>query len=146
MKTSAPLGAHVLAQLRADAQNIRATAERKGLTLTSWEEREEIEAAKEHFNLGCWLFYYRHLVYQKDGLRHRIDCARRLFLTGIDNPGYRFFTVFEFGEREFDTIFEMGDGGQVVAGLEQLAREDKTGLIREAMRDLGLKPRQLTIF
>ena len=147
MKTSAPLGARVLAQLRADAQNIRATAKRKGLVLGSlWEEREEMDAAKEHFDLGCWLFYYSRLVGLEDGFNHRIDCARRLLLAGINNPGYKFHTVFEFGEREFDTIFEMGDGGQVVAGLEQLARQDRTGFIREGMRDLGLKPSQLAIF
>lgn len=146
MTERAPLAASVIAQLRADAQNIRATAERKQVTLNDWEERREREAAQEHFDLGCWLFYYRHRIGLEDGIRHRIDCARRLFLAGIKNPGYRFFTVFDFGERQFDTIFEMGDADQVFDGLRELAHQDRTGRIQEGLDYFGCDPRQLSIF
>lgn len=132
-----PLTAEELAALRADAQNIRAAAKRKGVTLDDWDEKRETEAAQQHFNLGCWLHYYSRRVYAAEGLRDRIDCARRIFLAGLQNPGYRFFTVFDFGERNFDTIFEMGDADQVINELRQLAKSDKTGRIAQAFTHFG---------
>lgn len=130
----APLTAKELAILRADSQNIRAAAERKALTLDAREERQETDAAKQYFDLGCWLYYYSRRVYldSAEGLKNRIDCARRIFLAGLNNPGYRFFTVFDFGERQFDTIFEMGDAEQVIDGLRQLAKADQSGRIAQA--------------
>lgn len=134
-----PLTAKELAVLQADAQNIRAAAERKVLTLDAWEEQQETDAAKQHFDLGCWLYYYSRRVYldSAEGLKNRIDCARRIFLAGLQNPGYKFFTVFDFGERNFDTIFEMGDADQVINDLRQLAKIDKTGRIAQAFVYFG---------
>lgn len=130
----APLTASELAQLQADAKDIRAAALRKVVTLDDWDEQQETAAAKKYFPLGCWLFYYSRRVYldNAEGLASRIDCARRIFLAGLTNPGYRFFTVFDFGERHFDTIFEMGDAEQVIDGLRQFAKADQSGLIAQA--------------
>ena len=130
----APLTASELAQLQADAKDIRAAALRKVVTLDAWDERQETAAARSHFALGCWLYYYSRRVYldNAEGLASRIDCARRIFLAGLTNPGYKFFTVFDFGERHFDTIFEMGDAEQVIDGLRQLAKADQSGLIASA--------------
>lgn len=136
----APLTAAVLARLRADAKDVRATARRKNVTLDDWDEKQETAAAKEHFELGCWLHYYNRrigLADNDDGLKDRIDCARRLFLAGLNNPGYAFFTIFDFGERQFDTIFEMGDAEQVISGLRELARNDQTGQIARAFAYFG---------
>lgn len=135
----APLTSKELAVLRADSQNIRAAAERKVLTLDAWEERRETDAAKQHFDLGCWLYYYSRRVYldSEEGLKNRIDCARRIFLAGLTNPGYGFFTVFDFGERQFDTIFEMGDAEQIIDGLRQLAKADQSGRITQAFANFG---------
>lgn len=36
----------------------------------------------------------------------------------------QFFTVFGFGERDFDSLFEMGDADQVVAGLRAMLDSD----------------------
>lgn len=133
----APLTAKELAVLQADAQNIRAAAKRKDVTLDDWDEKRETEAAQQHFDLGCWLHHYSRRVYVAEGLQDRIDCARRIFLAGLTNPGYRFFTVFDFGERHFDTIFEMGDADQVIDGLRQIAKSDKTGRIAQAFTYFG---------
>lgn len=132
-----PLSSSEFAQLRADAQNIRAAAQRKRITLDAWEETQETKAAKSHFDLGCWLFYYSRRVGLEDGIEHRIDCARRIFLAEIQNPGYMFFTVFDFGERQFDTIFEMGDADQVLNALRQLAHQDTSGRIKKAFEFYG---------
>ena len=118
--TKAPLNTAELSTLWRDARNVRATAERKGVTLDACEERRETYIAQNFFEIGCWLFYYSKRVglAGKEGLKARIDCAIRLKKAGIENPGYDFFTVFDFGERTFDTIFEMGDSHQVVNALK----------------------------
>lgn len=135
----APLTNAELNRLSADAKNVRATAQRKALMLDVHEEKRETAMAKEHFGLGCWLYYYSRRVYldSAEGLKHRIDCARRIFLAGFNNPDYNFFTVFDFGERNFDTIFEMGDADQVIDGLRKVARQDNTGRIAQAFANYG---------
>lgn len=130
----APIGARERAQLQRDAADVRATAQRKSITLDAWEERDESDAARRHFELGCWLYWFQTRIYSTDdlGLQARIDCAERLFLAGFPNPKYRFYTVFDFGERQFDSIFEMGDSREVIAGLRERMKKDKTGKIAEA--------------
>ncbi len=134
-----PLSAKELAQLRTDAKNIREVANRKGTTLDTWEESREREAATNAFDLGCWLFYYSRRIYRPgpEGLMHRVDCARRIFESGIFNPGYQFFTIFDFGERQFDTIFEMGDSNQVIENLREVVRHEHSIKLAEAFRYFG---------
>jgi len=134
-----PISEAELARLRADARDIPATARRRNTTLDAWDLRSERAAAEKHFALGCWLFYYSRRIFLTgpEGLKHRIDCARRIFEAGFANPGYAFFTVFEFGEREFDTIFEMGDSAMVLEGLRKLAHRSRSQHIREAFAEMG---------
>jgi hypothetical protein len=134
-----PLGEAELARLRADARDIPGTAKRRNTTLDAWDLRSERAAAEKHFALGCWLFYYSRRIFLSGpkGLKHRIDCARRIFEAGLSNPGYAFFTVFEFGDREFDTIFEMGDSAQVLDGLRKLARKSQHNAIKDAFAEMG---------
>jgi hypothetical protein len=134
-----PLSEAELARLRANARDIPGTAKRRNTTLDAWDLRSERAAAEKHFALGCWLYYYSRRIFLTgpEDLQHRIDCARRIFEAGLGNPGYAFFTVFEFGEREFDTIFEMGDSTQVLEGLRKLARRSRSQQIREAFAEMG---------
>ena len=124
-------------RLMADLTHLRAAADRKGSTLDAWEERREKNLGKAHFELGCWLYYYRNRVGLRNGLADRIDCARRIFVEGINNPGYDFFTAFDFGERQFDTIFEMGDSEQVIDGLRQHLKDDSSGNLAAAFQNFG---------
>jgi hypothetical protein len=124
-------------QLRAGLANLRATADSKRVTLDAREERREKAAGTKHFELGCWLYYYHLRVGRQDGLADRIDCARRIFVGGFANPGYQFFTVFNFGERQFDTIFEMGDADQVVDGLRPYLERESTGNLTAAFQNYG---------
>ena len=132
----APLTVSERNQLKTDATNIRAAAERKGATLNKWEEAEETAAASQHFELGCWLYYYSRRIYT-ESIEARIDCARRLFVEGFTNPGYQFFTIFDFGERQLDTLFEMGDAYQVIEGLRRFLATDRTGNLRTAFAHFG---------
>jgi len=84
----APLSAAQLAQLRADANDLWAAAKRKGTTLDRWEHSDESRAARDQFALGTWLFYYSTRIGRVDGLQDRIDCARRIFESGIVRIGY----------------------------------------------------------
>ena len=49
INAKAPIPAAVRAQLKRDAQNVRACAERKGLSMDHWEEMDEVDHAKNHF-------------------------------------------------------------------------------------------------
>lgn len=135
---TAPLSAAQFAQLRADAADIRAAAARKQVTLDKWEEKEEAYHAKHHFDLGCWLFYYSARIYRPDGLADRIDCMRRIFEAGFTHLHYEFFTVFNFGERQFDTLVEMGDSKAVIDGVRKYLANSKEGhAVREAFTYMG---------
>ncbi|BBA45330.1 hypothetical protein BCCH1_78410 (plasmid) [Burkholderia contaminans] len=117
-----------------DATDVRATATRKDLLLDWREEANELDAAREHFDLGCWLYYYAPRIRRASSFDDRVDCARRLFEAGIFRPGYQFFTIFGFGEREFDSVFEMGDAEAVI---EQLRSHLESPRIQEAFKRYG---------
>lgn len=135
----APLSQSDRTQLRADAKNLKAAAIRKQVTLDRWDEARETAAAKTYFELGEWLFYYSRRVYGTgpQGLSDRIDCARRIYESGLINPGYQFFTVFDFGERQYDTIFEMGDAEEVVDGLRLILQTAPTEGLANAFKNYG---------
>lgn len=132
-----PLTAAEFAQLRADAQDIPATAKRKNLCLDRWEMACESDAATNHFDLGCWLFFYSRRIHRSDaeGLRSRIDCAKRIFEAGFTRLYYEFHTVFDFGERDFNTLFDSRDS--LKAALRPLAQKDPRNPIAEAFRYYG---------
>lgn len=135
----APISPAERAQLRTDARNIRAAAERKGVTLNRDEEQCETATARDFFELGCWLYFFSRRIGKmgSEGLATRAQCALRLFQAGIFSPGYRFFTVFDFGERQFDTIFEMGDAELVVDALRAQLVADDTGRLAQAFLHFG---------
>lgn len=114
-----PLSEKQFKQLRADAADLYATAARKGVSFDSWDHMREAPAAIDHFELGCWLFYYSTLIQKpgKKNLSYRVDCARRIFEAGFTRLGYEFFTLFDFGERQFDSMFEQGDSSDLIDGL-----------------------------
>lgn len=137
-RTTAPLTAAQRKQLQQDAADIRATAARKNVTLDKWEEQSEAYHAKHHFELGCWLFYYSKRIDQPEALADRIDCMRRIFEAGFTHLGYDFFTVFDFGERQFDTLVEMNDGKAVIEGVRKyLTDTEKGSHVRDAFKYMG---------
>lgn len=142
-KVMAPITAAQRQKLLRDAEDLKAAARRKGVTLDAWDESRESLAAKLHFELGCWLFYYSRKVGMPGGFRERVDCLRRLFEAGITQPGYRFFTVFDFGERQFDTCVEMGDGDAVVNALVQMAELEPEGQLAASVREMGWETRSM---
>lgn len=139
----APISATLRAQLQKDTSSIQAlkdAAKRHGDGgLDNYDASIEFDAARRHFELGCWLAYYATRVYKPEALQDRIDCAARLLRAGIDDVGYQFYTAFRFGERNFDTCFEMGDADDVVAGLYERAKLDNE--LAAGLAKSGIKPR-----
>lgn len=144
----APLSAAQLAQLRADANDLWSAAKRKGTTLDRWEHSDESAAARDYFHLGTWLFYYSTRIGKVDALQDRIDCARRIFESGIQQIGYRFFTIFDFGNRQFDTLFEMGDAQEVLDGLREIVQNGRNANLIAAFSYMGwsLERKQMALF
>lgn len=134
-----PLSASTIRKLMFDLHHLKETADRKKVSINPYEEQEEFLAGQENFELGCWLHYFsRRVSHQgKKGLSARIQCARKLFEKEVFRPGYKFFTVFDFGERHFDTIFEMGDSQEVIAGLRKLIPTDSSGNLVKAFNYFG---------
>lgn len=135
----APLLQSERSRLSNFAKDVAGTAKLKVIETSPYEVKIESEAAQLHFELGCWLHFYRFQIGMvgKDGLKARIDCAKRIFLAGYQNPHYDFFTVFDFGERQFDTLFEMGDAELVLEGLRIEASKDRSGQIAAAFHYFG---------
>jgi len=137
----APISQRLRTQFERDSRSVEsllAAAERKGYTqMSRWEAEEEYRTARTHFELGCWLAHYADRLSREANPQVRIDCVRRIWESDITNPGYRFFTIFGFGERNFDTCFEMGDGDKVAAALKAMAIEDPTGPIAAGVRAFG---------
>jgi len=133
-KAKAPISPVARQQLGRDAKDIKGTALRKGLSLDRYEEARELRFAKEHFELGCWLHFFHRKVglSTEEGFQARVECALRIFLSGIHNPSYDFSTVFDFGERDFDTLFESGDSATVIDRLRAAITSDPSGLLKAA--------------
>ncbi|MGF6996767.1 hypothetical protein [Paraburkholderia sp. GAS32] len=116
-RVRAPITPAVRAQLKRDCSDLNATAARKQTTLDKWDHAIESAAVRDHFELGCWLHYLTKQPEGQDSIALRVECVRRLFEAGFDNPSFAFFTAFDFGERQFDNIFEQGDSKAVIEGL-----------------------------
>lgn len=136
----APISQRKRAQFERDSASteaVMAAAVRKGNTCTVREAELECRTAHTHFELGCWLSHYADRITREKDPQVRIDCVRRIWESDITNPGYRFFTIFGFGERNFDACFEMGDGDKVAAALKAMAEEDPDGPIAAGVRAFG---------
>lgn len=137
MRKIAPISRIERAQLVRDAANLQAAAKRKGLTLDLY--GREGTMAKKHFELGCWLWRFTKIrdLPSEQYLAERVEIVTRLFLAGFRNPRYDFFTVFDFGERQFDGIFEQGDSQDVIDGLRRNIPMDTTGEIKSVFESFG---------
>lgn len=139
LRHRAPLTRKQLQQLQHDVNDLRGTAKRKGTTLDAWDEYTERSAARDHFDLGCWLYHYTTLrgLTPEQHLQARVNVLVRLFLNEILHPGYRFFTAFDFGERTFDRMFEQGDSHALIDALRTHLVTDSTGRLAKSFDSYG---------
>lgn len=136
----APISQRLRAQFERDTASVDAiiaAAGRKGINSSRWEAWDEYDASKDYFELGCWLHYYADRVGKPRGFQDRVDCVRHIWESGVHKVGYRFHSVFGFGERELDTCFEMGDGDKVEDALKAMAIADPAGPIAAGAKAWG---------
>lgn len=131
----APISKSERETLKSDRANIQGAAQRKGVTLDDWDERQESAAAKNNFELGCWLFLAAKSY--SAPVEDRAEFLRRIFVGGFSTVGYLFFTIFNFGERQFDAMMEQGDGEEIIDILRTEIPNDKTGCIARAFHYHG---------
>lgn len=68
--------------------------------------------------------------------QHIFTAQRQGSTFGLDDiKSYRAYTVFRFGPRQFDALFEMGDGTQVREAMQALAERDPT--VGNVCREMG---------
>jgi hypothetical protein len=111
----APITKEQRTMLKSRLVDVKKTAADLGdAILSNYEYKTEQAIGKQQFELGCWLFWLSEKVYihGRKGLPYRALCMALLEEQGII-PGYDFYTVFRFGERHYDTLFEMGDAKDV---------------------------------
>ncbi|MER2511977.1 MAG: hypothetical protein ABTQ25_06105 [Nitrosomonas ureae] len=131
----APISKSERDMLLADRANIKGAAQRKGVTLDDWDEQRESNAAKNNFELGCWLFLAAKSY--SAPAEDRAEFLRRIFISGRARLDYDFFTIFNFGERQFDSLLEQGDGDLIIDILRNEIPGDKTGGIKRAFNYHG---------
>lgn len=114
--------------------NIRQVAIRKNLDVCTRDLLREAEIGEREIQFLTKLHNLRIGTTQEGehGLNARIACATHIFtaadqsscVTIRDIKSWNAYTVFDFGEREFDALFEMGDGAQVKDALVELAQSN----------------------
>lgn len=118
---AAPVSLRDRAMLRRRLADLPAVARRRGTTLSDWDRRIEEAAGRTHFEVGAWLWWA-----QQRGERLTLDDRARVVFavlaSGLTTVGYEFFTVFEAGERDWDSFFEMNDGAELVEAVAARVR------------------------
>lgn len=116
-----PLKVSEVRALRRSIDNIEAIAAATGDQVDAWEIGFEKAIAIDHFETLAWLKWYMSDPKNQTSVGVRALIVAILFETGIEKPTYEFTTLTRFGERQFDNIFENGDGEDVVDELIRFA-------------------------
>lgn len=116
-----PLKIAEVRELRKSIDDIEAIAARTWDQIDPWEIRFEKSIAIDHFETLAWLKWYMSDPKRQSSVGIRALIVALLFETGITKPAYEFCTLTRFGERQFDNIFENGDGDEVIDELNRLA-------------------------
>lgn len=127
--------------------DLHATAKRKGCTLSSWEHANEKIAGELYFEVGAW-GYWSSLRRSRLSVQDRARVSFAIFAAGLTHIGYEFYTSFDFGERDFDAFYEMGDSKEVIDALADLVRLSGHAVAAQGMRQLGwsTEDRQHSLF
>lgn len=133
----APLSASARKALRESIWDIEAIAKRRGDHVDPWELNFEKSMAIDHFEMLAWLKWYMDDPKHQASVGARALIVALLFQTGIEKPSYEFFTLTRFGERQFDNIFENGDGDEVVEELLRFAKGLKSGVVDAGISRYG---------
>lgn len=132
----APISDRDRAMLRRRLDNLQRCAQKRGITLSMWEEGDERLAGDIYFEVGCW-GYWAMRRRSKLTLDDRARAVFAMLAAGLTSPSYSFYTAFEWGEREYDTWFESGDGSELVQAISDLVLESNHERALPLLRKLG---------
>ncbi|CAJ19958.1 hypothetical protein LN565_01015 [Xanthomonas euvesicatoria pv. euvesicatoria] len=96
----APISASTRDDLRRNCNTTQAvveTAARASKILEPRDAYKEFRAAQDHFEVGCWLVYYRQQMAGEGAHEAIYECAELLRRHGLQEPTRNFETVFGFG-------------------------------------------------
>jgi hypothetical protein len=118
-------------RLRAAIANMKGTVAAKGnAALSEHEIRHNTAQCTQHFTVLCRLKALLPQTRQETALGRdaRVEFVKAIWLAGIlsEVKSYAFYDIFDVGDREYDTCFEMGDGDQVMHALVLKTRRNKT--------------------
>jgi len=109
----------------------------RGERITRADLARATAAAHEHFELGCWLYFYSRFIHHPGAKAARIDCLRRLLATGFTNLDRQFLVAFDIGRRQFDSLLQSDDAMEVMSGVRQFIPADTSSNIARAITELG---------
>lgn len=117
-------------KLRAAAKNMKATIAAQGnAPLSEGEMRRNSELCLKHFSVLCKLKALLPQIKRQDqhGLEARVEFVRTIWLAGIlrEVKEFAFYDVFQVGDREYDTCFEMGDADEVMDAMIAKAKRSR---------------------
>lgn len=133
---AAPISDAQRRMLHKRVADLHGTAKRKGYTLSTWDYIRESDAARTHFEVGAW-GYWAHLRRDRLTVEDRARVTFALLASGKSNIDYEFFTAFDFGERQLDAFFEMGDADEVIEAIGDIVRRSGHAVAAEMMKQLG---------
>ena len=116
----APLSHTARKAISKDITNFKSVAKAKGQAVDTWEAHYEQRVTEDHFELTCWLKWFMATQARRDCVATRAMIVFLIFENGIKRIAYEFHTITDFGERQFDNIFESGDSSDVLVQLNRL--------------------------
>jgi hypothetical protein len=127
------------AKLRAAIKDMKGTIAAQGnAPLCEREMRRNTELCTEHFTVLCKLKALLPQITRQDelGFQARVEFLRTVWLAGIihEIKTFAFYDVFQVGDREYDTCFEMNDSDKVMDALIAKAKRSKN--LNAAARDI----------
>jgi hypothetical protein len=116
-------------KLRAAIRDMAGTISAKGnAMLLPWMLNRNQEVCNRHFDTLCKLKGLMPDIYKEGdiGFKARVEFLKTVWVAGIYKQviSYQFFDVFDIGERQYDTCYEMGDGEAVTNDLVRQAESN----------------------
>jgi len=130
----APVSYKIRAQLERRLHNIHRIAKRDG-----WDTHDvqfQQEQGQQNFELAMWCYWLsrRRKSFTVSDRARLVLAVLSSGKTSIENE---FLIVFNFSERSFDAIFEMGDGDEVVEAISHLVHASNDPVALKGLRSNG---------
>lgn len=143
----APISDRDRQKLKRRLADLPACAARRGVTLDAFELHRETVFGDLYFEVGAW-GYWATRRGSKLTLGDRARVVFAMLAAGLECVSYDFYTAFEFGERQLDSFFEVGDSAELVQAVSDLvvASQHKSALLLLQKLEWERPARQFPLF